>query len=101
MPLYPFYTYEIGDAGLGFWLIRKDPRKGGEWLLVMCGPGNRKEELGFYATPHQAAYSVSHFQTGNQMWDDIASTFPPMADQIQRSSLDVLKNWERHDQPLD
>src|ERR1039458_1113309 len=98
MPLYPFYSYPIGDGVSGFWLIRKDKRREGEWLLVMCGPEHRKEELGFYVTPHEAAYAVAHFKTGNQMWDSMPKVIPAIAEQVSRSSLDVLKNWKRCDQ---
>lgn len=94
----PFYTFPIGDGMNGSWLIRQDASKPGEWLLVMRGPAHdRSEALGSYATPHKAAYAVAHFETGNSMWDATPKLMSAMAEQISRSSLDVLKNWERHD----
>jgi len=96
---YPFYTLPIGTSGLGEWLIRKDRRKPGKWLLVMCGPSaHRKEDIGFFDSPHEAAYAVTHFKTGRKDWDSIRNSFSAAAEQMEKSAADVLKNWERHDE---
>jgi hypothetical protein len=97
MPLYPFYTYPIGNMGLGFWLIRKDPRSDDQWLLVMCESNHKKKEIGFFASPHKAAYAVAQFQTGNPMWDSLPQVSPPLAQDVERSTLHDLNAWELHD----
>jgi len=83
---------------MAFWLIRKDLRKEDQWLLVMCGPG-QKDEIGFYGSPHDAAYAVAHFKTGNVGWDMMPEIRPDLAERVRRkSNLDVLKSWRRHDE---
>lgn len=94
----PWYTFPIGNAGLGYWLIGKNPHAPDKWYLMMVG--HRQDLIGQYDSPHEAAFRVATFSTGNQMWDSLSdSAFSSMARGVQTSDLDVLKlGWTRHDE---
>jgi hypothetical protein len=93
----PWYTFPIGNVGLGYWLIGRNPDHPEKWYLAMVN--GRREYFGPYDSPHEAAYAVAHFKTGNQMWDSIPhSAFSVISDDVGKSNLDLLKSWTRHDE---
>lgn len=89
----PWYTFPIGDAGLGYWLIGKNPHDPDKWYLMMVS--HRRDLVGQYGSPHEAAFAVGQFKTGNPAWDSLRELY---GWDVQRTDLDVLKAWIRHDE---